>query len=438
MAETFVLSDLNEEPAFSAELPTNAVTGHPYFDHMAPLALFNPTGSGKVLRIKEVRIDPVQEQTAGVVQSYGLNIVSAHTVDDGSTVIPAIKLDSNNAALPAQVVCARWPATITTAGASIDSSYAGMQMNVTRALASFWNSPRNKQLLRAPDFDTQRITLQEGRGIGVSVATNIAHGNRKLQVTIVVRVVATGATHLYRFPANNKTRPLFSLLNGSGSGVVLEIISMSYQEIGTDEGPLYAIEPIDGLSADHGKSVSPVAMDSANSIGTVFARRNGLYRMRGSKVGALITTPHYDWRVAVMRGVSSGFGNQNTGMDRFRKQAAQCCDIVIREGEGLAVTRKNASAFGRERITITFSASDGESLWYVSETFKNSSDANLPDGTSVIAYDAATHVRVGSGKIRNGVSIVPVATSSPVYLVADPSGLGGETVCTTAIAPSVG
>ena len=71
--------------------------------------------------------------------------------------------------------------------------------------------------------------------------------------------------------------------------------------------------------------------------------------------------------------------------------------------------------------------------WGISETFKSSADVNLPDGTTVLAYHATTHVLVGQGTISAGVAAFQVATSDDVYLVVRPSGL--ETVCTHDITP---
>lgn len=73
--------------------------------------------------------------------------------------------------------------------------------------------------------------------------------------------------------------------------------------------------------------------------------------------------------------------------------------------------------------------------WSVSETFKNSSNGNLSDGTVVNAFHATTHLKVGTGTISSGVASFQVTTSDQVYLVVSP-GISGETVCTTLINPS--
>lgn len=441
MADTFLLSDVPEAPTFSVELPNTAVTGHPYFCHTAPLCLFNPVGSGKTLRVRRVSIDSVAAQTsAGGRVTYDLYRITAHAAS--TDLIAAMKHDTSSASLPAQVVCSRYPTTITVSGAAIDSHVFAPNASVVRALGGLWvMAGRLAGRLAGMDAvaaQNQRITLREGEGVGVSVASNAATTPWRWQVSIGVRVVATGACYRYTFPVTPQGVPLFSLLNGSGSGVVLEVTDLTYAEIGTDDLPVLAVEQIDALDLSEGEALTPVALDSSNSLGTVFARRNGLYAMRGSKAGALISIPHTTWQVGGLNGVGAAYANGIAKLRQLSTRHAAEYDIVLNEGEGIAVTKKNASAVGRERLSILFSVSDGDARWSVTGTFKNSSDANLPDGTTISAYHAATHAKVGSGRLRAGVVTMPVATSDNVYLVADPAGLSGETVCTTAITPTAG
>ena len=72
--------------------------------------------------------------------------------------------------------------------------------------------------------------------------------------------------------------------------------------------------------------------------------------------------------------------------------------------------------------------------WSVSATFKTSAGVNLANGTLVNAFNASTHLKVGSGVISAGNVTIQVTTLSPVYLVPEP--VTTETVCTTNISPS--
>lgn len=352
--DTFQVADQDDRHLFSQELPNTAVTGHPYLEHVAPLALFNPTGSGKTVRVRRVDVLPVMAQTTTTPGNYDLYRITAHTGTDDA--IAAMKCDSNDAALPSQVVLARRPATVTTSGSQWDGARAIPLANDTRALGyAFASMPYSRRLGRpdAAAAQMQRCTLREGEGIAVSM--NAVCGLvYRFMATLTVRVAATGACHTYTFPVTPTGLPIFSLLNGSGSGVVLEVVSLDYREIGTDVLPQIALEPIDGIG--DGDAVTPVSYDSANAIGAVFARHNCKILMRGAKHGALISVPHENWQVPSAFGAGPGMANLASDMDFFRQRGPYPheLDIVLREGEGLAVAYKNAGCLGRMRHAITF------------------------------------------------------------------------------------
>lgn len=357
--ETFQVADHADRRLFSQELPNTAVTGHPYLSHVAPLALFNPTGSGKTVRVRRVDVLPVMAQTTTTPGNYDLYRITAHTGTDDA--ISAASLDSSNAALPSQVVLARRPATVTTSGAQLDGANAIPLANDTRALGyAFATMPLSSRIgrLDAATAEFQRCTLREGQGIAVSM--NAVCGLvYRFMATLTVRVAATGACHVYTFPVTPTGLPIFSLLNGSGSGVVLELVDLRYTQIGTDVLPQITLEPIDGIG--DGDDVTPVAFDTANSIGTVFARHNCTILMRGAKSGALISVPHEQWQVPVGYGSGPGLANLTSDLPFFKKAAPYPSelDIVLREGEGLAITYKNAGCLGRMRHAMTFTVDSG-------------------------------------------------------------------------------
>ena len=352
--DTFQVSDQDDRHLFSQELPNTNVTGHPYLEHVAPLALFNPTGSGKTVRVRRVDVLPLMAQTTTTPGNYDLYRITAHT--GTADAIAASPLDSNNAALPSQVVCARRPATVTTSGSQWDGTRAIPLANDTRALGyGFASMPWSRRIGRADaaTAEMQRCTLREGEGIAVSL--NAACGLVYcFKVTLTVRVAATGACHVFTFPVSPNTMPLFSLLNGSGSGVVLELVSLNYREIGTDILPQIALEPIDGIG--DGDTVTPVAFDTTASIGAIVARHNCKILMRGAKSGALISVPHEHWQVPAAFGSGPALSNLMSDLPFFKKAApyANEFDIVLREGEGLAITYKNPGSLGRMRHAMTF------------------------------------------------------------------------------------
>lgn len=394
--DTFTVQDADDRRLFSQELPNTAVTGHPYLEHVAPLALFNPTGSGKTVRVRRAEVMPLMAQTTTTPGNYDLYRITAHTGTDDA--IAAMKLDSNNAALPSQVVLARRPATVTTSGSQWDGASAIPLANDTRAMGyGFAATPWAQRLHRqdATTAERQRMTLREGEGIAVSL-NNLTGLVYRFMVTLTVRVAATGACHTYTFPVTPAVLPLFSLLNGSGSGVVLEVVSLAYQEIGTDVIPQIALEPIDGIG--DGDTLTPVPLDSTASIGTIVAKRNAKILMRGAKHGALISVPHEQWQVPVGFGTGPGLANLTSDFPFFRqaKPYPNELDIVLREGEGIAITYKNAGSLGRMRHVITFTM-DGPV--YPAEADVRDGEFYGPNGTD---YEGTLVVSGGGNTYSRG------------------------------------
>lgn len=358
MADTFILSDLQESPAFSQEMSVAAVTGHPYLSHTAPMALMNPNGSGKIVRVKQIKIDPGMVQTSGGPFAYEISRTTAHSAS--TDTIAASSMDSSNAALPAQVVMCRAALSVTATGTPIGYVFAdrittGMTVAL-RSVAALTPWAKKMGKCDAPTAEMQRIILRENEGLTLRQPSNAAYALTRYLATVDVRVAATGACHRYEFPITNLGYPLWSLFNGSGSGVTLEVVSIGWMEIGTDEMPNIVVEPIDGLNSATGDALTPTPFDSTASIGSVFARRNAGYLMKGAKTGALISVPHHTWKLPLLIGIGPNFANVAGVMGRYNPVApiGSELDIVLREGDGMAVTHKNASAFGRNRYSFVF------------------------------------------------------------------------------------
>lgn len=411
--DTFTVRDGDDRHLFSQELPNTAVTGHPYLEHVAPLALFNPTGSGKIVRVRRADVMPLMAQTTTTPGNYDLYRITAHTGTDDA--IAAMKLDSNNAALPAAVVLARRPATVTTSGSQWDGASAIPLANDTRALSyAFAATPWAKRLRRrdAVTGQVQHCTLREGEGIAVSM--NAVCGLvYRFMVALTVRVAATGACHTYTFPVTPTGLPIFSLLNGSGSGVVLEVCELTYQAIGTDVLPQIALEPIDGIG--DGDTLTPVSHDSTASLGAVIVRHNCKILMRGAKSGALISVPHEQWQVSVGFGSGPGLANRTSDLPYFRKNQPYAgeLDIVLREGEGLAITYKNAGSLGRMQHSFTFTVDAGGGAVFPGVGDVDQGVAYGPTGadyTGTLEQPAQSNVLTGVGYGAGGTEFTGTAS----------------------------
>lgn len=111
-------------------------------------------------------------------------------------------------------------------------------------------------------------------------------------------------------------------------------------------------------------------------------------------------------------------------------------DIVFDSSQTSEVSRGNGGIISDimvEKPTYLVSPNYFGGYWSVTETFKDSTDTNIADGTIVQAFHYSTHALVGEGTISGGSTTIVVSTSDQVYLVL--VEIGGETVRTTNITP---
>lgn len=364
MTATYQVSTPTDGLVWSQEMPSTAVTGHPYLTHVAALAIFNPTGSSRVVEVQSVGISPLVERTATVQTQMGVTRITAATGGDAITAVP---LDSSNTALPSQVVVAGNPATITTSGTVISRVAITPQQNVVRALAGLRQSGGGRfdmgRLYGAqPHTDAQRITLREGQGVAVTMQ-DAAFTPVEIEWSVTFRVAATGATWTATGWDTTCTLPAFSLMNGSGSGVVLEIVNISVWEAGEDALPQFSIEAIDAIN--NGATLTPVSFDTTNTaLGTVTARANTTVLSAGAKYGALIVTPRRRAVAGVAQGRGPGLAVMNiegiAPVSVFASPASGL-GMVVREGEGLAIIQRNTGKLGRFDLAMTFTVAEAAS-----------------------------------------------------------------------------
>ena len=106
----FVQETVKAGDPFAAELPSNAVTGHPYLSQPSPLAVFNEKGSGATLRVRLANLRPLTGPNA-LTSIMGFQRITA--LSGGVADFPD-KMDSANADLPSQVVAVVSPESVTT------------------------------------------------------------------------------------------------------------------------------------------------------------------------------------------------------------------------------------------------------------------------------------------------------------------------------------
>lgn len=365
--ETFQVSTTLDNAFGSPELPITAVTGHPYLDHIAVFSLFNKTGSGKKIRIKELLISPISSVGVTTLGLLELRTISALT---GGTAITPTKIDSNNANLPSQVSIVSRPATITATNQALQRVLVAPAQNIIRAGGMLVTNPSMANGLPASRHrwrdavtsQVQKVTLREGQGLAFNpVSWNY---NTQYEVCFWVRVVSTGACYLVRnVLATNELSPL-AIFNGASSGVVLEVFNVQFLEVGEDTIPLITYEMIDGAyDKDAPQTLTPIAYDSANSLSSsIVCYKNALVATEGKNSGALIAVAQKKRMVGITSligaGVGIGLGVAHKRGNAVYKSNPSELEMVLREGKGLGVFIRNGGLISNYEIAVTFIEED--------------------------------------------------------------------------------
>jgi hypothetical protein len=365
--ETFQVSTTLDNAFTSPELPNTVVTGHPYLDHIAAFSLFNKTGSGKKVRIKEILVSPIS--SVGVTTLGVLELRTISALVGGNAVTPT-KLDSNNASLPSQVSIVSRPSSITTSNQALQRILAAPAQNILRAgqMLSTNNTmadklPSSRHLWRdTVTSQVQKITLREGQGLSFNPTS--WNYNAQYEVCFWVRVVATGACYLaQKVVGINELSPL-AILNGSGSGVVLEIFNVQFLEVGEDTIPLITYEMIDGVDTQQVyETLTPVAFDSSNSLSSsIIIQKNASVNTEGKNAGALIAVAQKSRIVGQTSLIGAGIGINlanayKRGNALFKANQSEL-EIVLREGKGLGVFIRNGGLISNYEIAVTFLEED--------------------------------------------------------------------------------
>lgn len=409
MADSFLVAVTPSIPTFSQELPTTAVTGHPYLAHCAVVGVLNGKGSGKVLRVRSIRIDEAVGRTVATNTNFSVQTVSA--VTSSGSVAAAVALDSSNAALPAQVVCYVNPAAITTTNAVIADAPNLAMTNMVTALRSFNAQavPLRSQFQwrDATTAETQKITLREGQGIAVHT-NGAASNNFRAEFNVLVRNASSGACYLYKVNAAATSYAIWALLNGSGSGVVLEVLWITIGEVGDDTVPQFTVEQIDGLDDTTGSAVTPFLFDSTASLpAQVVVRERCTVLTEGAKHGALIAVPQRQWSQGAFGGTGPALAtppkpkrHEVWGHSPYQRGYSSDVEWVLREGDGLAIMQRNAGSLGAWRIALwlTAESSLGSSV-FPPEGDVDDGVVYGPNGTDY----TGTLAQPGTGDVRDGI-----------------------------------
>lgn len=268
MAETFYIK-------------LDAVDARPLED--ALLAIFNDdtSDSRRYFELVSLRVSPsapTSNAIAGVGRSAAMSIRRITALSGGDSITP-IRMDTADAALPAQVLIRNNPDSVTATDVfrriADAPAYSQQASNTQFSSRTYGGSMVTHQKSHFADIwrggesaDVEPIILREGQGLAIF---QDEYGTQhSMQTAAVVTNTATGATYICRSLDMSTDRrlgePNFGIFNGSGSGVVLAVkmwfFPMDGEAVLT---PPLRLCRIDGTSLG-GDVVTPIRPDTSKSV----------------------------------------------------------------------------------------------------------------------------------------------------------------------------
>jgi len=235
---------------------------------------------------------PLSNNTANVGKPGSLSIKRITAVSGGDSVTP-IRMDTADAALPAQVLIRNDPDSVTAtdvfrriadapaysltiANSQFSSrTYGGSMVTHQKGhYADIWRGGES--------VDVEPIILREGQGVGLF---QDAYGTQhSMQTAAVVTDTATGATYICRSTDLSTDRRLneavFAIFNGSGSGVVLAVrlwvLPMDGEAVVLPQLRLCRIAGV----ALGGGTVTPIRPDTSKSVPSALQVVGGSFQPR--------------------------------------------------------------------------------------------------------------------------------------------------------------
>lgn len=371
----------------------------------AIVAISNPVGSGKKLTIRSfeatnltsIRNTGTSPATASTVQG-GMLAVSRATVSGGEPVV-LTPFDSDAAAWPSTVKLTK-QAAVTSPGTIIKQIAANKQMvpstiawmgrmnSVSPRFHGFSCSPNNQG-------DIEDITVKEGEAIAVYMPTVTFPNSFPLCVTVTL--VRSGSPNrswsgTYFTQCLVPNQSIFSIENEAGSGEIITVKRILFEEVGTFDSPYYQLVPVGTINSDSltdpRATIPPLKMDSNHPDPTSWIKvyqnvpllplgmpENAIAdASTGSPKGVnYLKTKDFlgpVWRTmfpeveganlhaAPTGGVMDSFGTQNS--HRFADMLVRNSGITLREGESLALVSGAETA-----VVTTAVGTSGWSSWHI-------------------------------------------------------------------------
>jgi len=337
----------------------------------APLAIFNAgTDVVEVLSIWLDRptgklFDPAVAYIPGKMQLARITSLT------GGTDVTVVKQDTDNATLPSQVKIVVRPTEATLGDVirqvvdtpGIDQVSTMLTTALTPgepAVGSLWCQAGSN---RAP------IVLREGEGFAVAmVESTYAHPQ---SCYAIIRNQASGATYSIFSddvePWQEDQRAFFAIWNGVGSGVILEVVSVEWIDLGqmmnmsnVASQPHFRLASVKRVS--FGTVVAPVLLDTSSPAApsTLIVQKNadvgisGLENLlvgdAGFATGSPMITFIFLERMGCLRRFcfklpSQGMHRQGPRSTEMLMEFKDSPGIVLRGGEGLAVVANGVRVY---------------------------------------------------------------------------------------------
>lgn len=359
MAQTFIATS-DTLSAYQNVVIAPTVAMEERNPHRAHFALFNTTGSNSLIKIREVSVTPLNYQGV-TLNTVNFSLITAH--GEGDTVTP-FKLSSNNESFPSTIEI-RTNVQRITAGTG---SLARTMLQQTSLLGVTVGYPfAKKNILSkwgdATTAETQKLSLRNGEGFAITEPNYPNTYSFPCIINATIRLSDTGSCYQVTGFAQANTPALFTILNNGYTAGQVEILNISIDAVrgGTsvastaDIIPYHALALLEGYNdVVNGEVITPKKIDSTNTlnsyiklyknldVGYFFARTGNLatnaVMFRTMPQSSRIATPMFTpWKQVVFH--SSGSEN----------------DIVIREGNGIALLQPDAGAYGSSyQIDVIF------------------------------------------------------------------------------------
>lgn len=242
--------------------------------HRAHFALFNTTGSNKIVNIREISVTPFN-WSGTLINTQKIVPITAHA---GGTPVTTIgELDSNNASFPATIeIRTNVPqATVATGSLARVQRSPNALLGVTLGYTVQWKNASLYSWRDATTAETQKYLLRNGEGIAIQESNAPALYNFPIEINAQIRLSDTGACYfLTTFADAGQPFPFTILNNGYTAGQV-EILNITFNTVRggptvastADNLPYFQVAILEGYNAtNNGTVITPISMDSTNSL----------------------------------------------------------------------------------------------------------------------------------------------------------------------------